>query len=167
VNRLKKYSADSAEFVVLHGERQQKRNRGLSMSFLGEKNPQKAFRLAKRLAVFPKIDDIYLKDVDLSGYVCSVCSAQNCKLWRPYQTLDVSLMCAKCACIDQKKDISKMDIDGKINDDTAGKTDQIGWYVPAVPTEDYTFEWRSYWGYSAVPGPGVDWWKKLPTFPKD
>jgi len=39
------------------------------------------------------------------------------------------------------------------------RTDQIGWRVPAVPTEDG----KSYWGYTSVPQPGCDWWSNLPT----
>ncbi len=39
------------------------------------------------------------------------------------------------------------------------RTDQIGWRVPAVPTEDG----KSYWGYTSVPQPGCDWWGSLPT----
>jgi hypothetical protein len=39
------------------------------------------------------------------------------------------------------------------------KTDQIGWRVPAVPTE----EGDTYWGYTSVPDPGVEWWQNLPA----
>ncbi|OHA80755.1 MAG: hypothetical protein A2675_01240 [Candidatus Yonathbacteria bacterium RIFCSPHIGHO2_01_FULL_51_10] len=39
------------------------------------------------------------------------------------------------------------------------KTDQIGWRVPAVPTE----EGNTYWGYTSVPTSGINWWCKLPT----
>lgn len=39
------------------------------------------------------------------------------------------------------------------------RTDQIGWMVPAVPTEDGT----SFWGYTSVPQAGCVWWANLPT----
>lgn len=39
------------------------------------------------------------------------------------------------------------------------KTDQIGWRIPAVPTEAND----TYWGYTSVPEPGVQWWKRLPS----
>ncbi len=39
------------------------------------------------------------------------------------------------------------------------RTDQIGWRVPAVPTEEND----TYWGYTSVPTPGVEWWCRLPT----
>ena len=39
------------------------------------------------------------------------------------------------------------------------RTNQIGWRVPAVPTEDG----ETYWGYTSVPQPGCDWWSNLPT----
>jgi hypothetical protein len=38
------------------------------------------------------------------------------------------------------------------------KTDQIGWRVPAVPTEDGD----TFWGYTSVPQTGCDWWASLP-----
>jgi len=37
------------------------------------------------------------------------------------------------------------------------RTDQIGWLVPAVPTED-----GSFWGYTSVPPEACEWWYKLP-----
>ncbi len=43
------------------------------------------------------------------------------------------------------------------------RTDQIGWRVPAIPTEEN----NSYWGYTSVPGPGIDWWSHLPTSPSN
>lgn len=43
------------------------------------------------------------------------------------------------------------------------KTDQIGWRVPAIPTEEND----TYWGYTSVPQPGCDWWASLPTQPKE
>jgi len=42
------------------------------------------------------------------------------------------------------------------------RTDQIGWRVPAVPTEDG----ESYWGYTSVPQLGCDWWSNLPALAK-
>ncbi|HIB67520.1 MAG TPA: hypothetical protein EYO33_21070 [Phycisphaerales bacterium] len=40
-----------------------------------------------------------------------------------------------------------------------GEGDQLGWFVPCVPTEDRS----AYWGYFAVPQAGVEWWKRLPS----
>lgn len=44
-------------------------------------------------------------------------------------------------------------------DESSGRTDTIGWRVPAVPTEDG----EGFWGYSSVPPEGVAWWRALPT----
>lgn len=41
------------------------------------------------------------------------------------------------------------------------KTNQIGWRVPAIPTEEND----TYWGYTSVPQAGCDWWYRLPTLP--
>lgn len=42
------------------------------------------------------------------------------------------------------------------------RTDQIGWRVPAVPTQ----EGDTFWGYTSVPEDGCDWWRKLPVAQK-
>ena len=92
-------------------------------------------------------------------YVCEDCGATNCKLWREYQTSNPKLLCVLCASKDQKKDI-ELDEEGMYRG-TIGRTDQIGWYVPAVPTEDGI----GFWAYTLVPPTGVTWWKKLQTYP--
>ena len=91
-------------------------------------------------------------------YKCANCGATNCKLWRECQTVDPQLLCASCAAKDQNKDISDIDADGT-RSGVNGRTDQIGWYVPAVPDE----QGIGYWGYTSIPDVGVNWWKNLPT----
>jgi hypothetical protein len=100
--------------------------------------------------------------ISFDGYVCSKCGASGVKLWRQYQTfLDhVDLMCAKCAGQDQAKDVTDIDADGRRTGSHGGRTDQIGWLVPAVPTYDGTF-----WGYASIPQDGVNWWRGLPSLP--
>jgi hypothetical protein len=41
------------------------------------------------------------------------------------------------------------------------RTDQIGWRIPAVPTEAND----TFWGYTSVPEAGCKWWNRLPTLP--
>lgn len=100
----------------------------------------------------------YSKAVTPPDYKCGNCDATGIKLWREYQTFQPELRCAVCAAQDQHKDISDIDSEGMHSSDL-GRTDQIGWYVPAVPDE----EGAGYWGYTSVPEAGVDWWKRLPT----
>lgn len=85
-----------------------------------------------------------------AGYRCSKCGAHGCKLWRQYQTFAdyIKLLCRECGERDQGEAME-------------GPGDSIGWLVPAVPTEAND----SYWGYTSVPQPGVEWWKRLPTAP--
>ena len=105
------------------------------------------------------------KQVDYSStatpadYRCAQCSATGCKLWREYQTMSPQLLCADCACKDQEKP-NNVNEEGMRPFTDTGKhmTDQIGWYVPAVPDE----QGIGYWGYTSVPQAGVDWWKRLP-----
>ena len=92
-------------------------------------------------------------------YVLLDCPAAGVKLWRTYQSFHPRLLCARCAAADQDKDISDIDADGLRSRALAelGRTDQIGWYVPAVPCEG------GYWGYTSVPDDAIAWWKGLPT----
>jgi hypothetical protein len=130
----------------------------------------------------------YKSKVAPTGYYCHTCKKQGCKLWREYQTFAdyTELVCCDCAAASQEKDVSKIDRFGRYVSDLDsisrrerrrfarqnsgprrmhakriydGKTDQIGWRVPAVPTEDGT----TFWGYTSVPLSGVHWWQRLPT----
>jgi hypothetical protein len=94
------------------------------------------------------------------GYRCTTCGVHGCKLWREYQTAAcyTELVCCDCAGRSQGEDVSDIDEDGKIAFDL-GRTDAIGWRVPAVPTEDGS----TFWGYTSVPDAGVMWWRRLPT----
>lgn len=91
------------------------------------------------------------------GYVykCSECGARGVKLWRQYNTMadNLELLCLRCSEKDQGKEL--------------GDSDQIGWLVPAVPTELPNADGcipkgETFWGYTSVPGWGVKWWYKLP-----
>lgn len=99
-----------------------------------------------------------------------------------------TLACCDCAGKSEGKDVRAIDAGGKIEltyrptrrqrrctarrglrgrrgarrvpaEMTIGRTDQIGWRVPAVPTEDGS----TFWGYTSVPDAGVRWWRDLPT----
>ena len=87
------------------------------------------------------------KVVNLDDYVCTSCGIRNVKMWRMYSSFTPDLHCKKCSMKKQNK--SEEDLEG---------TDQIGWRVPAVPTEDNT----AYWGYTSVPVNAVEWWTNLP-----
>lgn len=102
----------------------------------------------------------YTKRETPPDYKCDKCGATGCKLWREYQTFADStlLLCCDCAAKDQGKDISDIDERGK-HGSKYGRSDQIGCYIPAVPTE----EDDTFWGYTSVPQAGCDWWYGLPT----
>lgn len=103
---------------------------------------------------------IYSNPVPPVTYMCGVCGASNVKLWREYMAWlgGVVLHCARCAALNNNVDIATIDARGFFISDL-GRTDQIGNYVPAVPTEAGT----SYWGYTSVPPEAVEWWQHLPT----
>ena len=97
-----------------------------------------------------------------AGYVCATCGACGVKLWRLYQTYltHQELACAVCAAAAEGCSITDIDADGKRTATSAyhtpnprRRTDQIGWRMPAVPTE----AGETYWGYTSVPAAGVAW----------
>ena len=88
------------------------------------------------------------------GYRCSECGVRGVKLWRP-PNCGSPLKCARC--------LTDKPIDAEgLNEGEFGKSDQVGWYLPAVPTTEGP---ESYWGYTSVPDDRVKWWKELPTYP--
>lgn len=93
-------------------------------------------------------------------YTCSQCGKSGVKLWRDYQIClqEQELVCCSCAAASQGKDLSSMDKDGRYLSNSV-RTDQIGWLVPAVPTQDG----ETLWSYTSVPEEGVDWWRNLPN----
>src|SRR5437588_6468205 len=96
------------------------------------------------------------------NYVCGSCGRGGCKLWRLYQTfLDhQKLFCFRCAGRDQKVDVRSINSAGTfLSELTGGRTDQIGWLVPAVPDR----EMKTYWGYTSIPQEGYRWWLNLPN----
>lgn len=102
--------------------------------------------------------------MSVPDYSCGQCGARDCKLWREYNAFyrPKALRCAMCAAASTGEDISDIDADGRRKSTVIeiARTDQIGYYIPAVPTDDGTF-----WGYTSVPQDGVEWWKRLPTLP--
>lgn len=120
-------------------------------------------------------------------YHCGQCGIHGVKLWREYSTFlnHQSLLCADCSCKEQAASHDKhgsgqtysvdqgeggevwvttlydKERDPRLYQFYGGSSrdgDQIGWRVPAVPTENGT----TYWGYTSVPPDGVAWWNRLP-----
>jgi hypothetical protein len=99
------------------------------------------------------IDDMEasMDNVDYSApppatYRCHRCGVGGVKLWRGYASSFVELTCVACTEIEEGRTCGLPD------------TDQIGFRVPAVPTEGG----ETYWGYTSVPDDGVAWWHRLP-----
>lgn len=95
----------------------------------------------------------YASSVPPDAYRCTTCGAHGVKLWRLYATLanQTDLLCRDCAGKAEGRDVSE--------NYERSDSDQIGWRVPAVPTE----EGDAYWGYAGVPDAGVQWWRRLPN----
>ncbi len=160
------YPQGSAEYVVMHARWQASRGRRPSATLSFMRNPRQALAWARRYAYFPDTETgLYLNGQVPEDYKCGECGAHGVKLWRLYQTfLDhQQFTCAECSAKAEDKDISGINADGCMPCELGcGDTDQIGWRVPAIPTE----ELDTYWGYSSVPQPGCDWWRKLPNTTK-
>lgn len=101
----------------------------------------------------------YTSDTTPDDYKCSKCQARGCKMWRSYASFHVELYCVDCAAKKEEKDISSLRDDGTIKTQHGDRIDQIGWLVPAVPTENNL----SYWGYTSVPAEACEWWQNLPN----
>lgn len=107
----------------------------------------------------------YSSTIVPTNYHCHECKVTGVKLWREYHTVldNQTLLCVTCSGKEQGKDVSSIDDRGCITSEASGKTDQIGWRVPAVLNEENT----SFWGYTSVPDAGVNYWKRLPVFRKE
>ncbi|MBR1605921.1 MAG: hypothetical protein IJ660_07460 [Alphaproteobacteria bacterium] len=121
----------------------------------------------RKKIVNPKHPFSYVEGEVPESYKCQICGATHVKLWRKYQTLvcDNTLVCASCLSRMHKEDgftpIFSQTKDGGrwLNRYGQLRSDSIGNYVPAVPTEEND----TFWGYTSVPKKGCDWWSKLPN----
>lgn len=97
-------------------------------------------------------------------YKCSKCGVTGVKLWRWYGSQCPALVCAECAShisgVGSGVSIS-VDDEGMHTDELGERTDKIGGYIPAYPTQDG----KAYWGYQATkrPNGASAWWKRLAT----
>lgn len=99
-------------------------------------------------------------------YKCGICGVSGCKLWREYGMMRPYLACAPCAAQAGNRDISSIDENGmrlmpEYDWGKGERTDQIGWYVPAVQTDE-----GDYWGATSTPMDAYEKWQKLPTLPE-
>jgi hypothetical protein len=100
-----------------------------------------------------------------SEYHCGKCGAIGVKLWREYQTfLDHQSSPREEAAshtpsrrTTPAESLSRRVMMLRCNGGSDRGGDQIGWRIPAVPTENG----ETFWGYSSVPDEGVTWWKRL------
>jgi hypothetical protein len=102
-------------------------------------------------------------------YACSVCEASGCKLWREYKPeveapwfAFARLRCCDCAAKPMGLDVSRIDAKGRVpmrDGREIVRTDQLGWFVPAIPTPDG----ENFHAYSTVPPEAEAWWHRLPT----
>ena len=120
------------------------------------KTTTKMKEASTKKAKAPAVD--YATTTTPKDYKCKHCGAKGCKLWREYQTMMPQLLCADCAVKNQKKNYVVEEDGTHKSEHHSGTSDQIGWYVPAVPTDDG----YGYWGYTSVPDAGVQWWNRLP-----
>lgn len=90
-------------------------------------------------------------------YKCETCCKTGVKMWRDY--MGTTLSCVGCT-------LNNAGLMGVFVDDNGcreteyGKTDQLGWYVPAIQVVP---GFEMLWGYTSVPQNRVEEWCKLPT----
>lgn len=92
----------------------------------------------------------------LENYRCTTCGVAGVKLWREAESTH-PLLCVDCAETNQATTHKK----GWRSAYSRGAGDQIGLYLPAVPTEH-----GGYYTYTCLPEiPGL-WWDLLPASPR-
>ena len=89
---------------------------------------------------------------------CTKCGATGVKLWRMSQDFSPEPTCVDCTCKAAGKDVASVAEDGTRPRSFGGRTDNIGWFVPAVPTPDG----EGFWGYQSVPSDAAEAWRALP-----
>lgn len=89
-------------------------------------------------------------------YKCSNCGKSGVKLWRTFWGFNET--CFQCTCEREKikPDAIEINKDGTHLTDSI-LTDQVGWSVPAVPSDSGIF-----YPYSSVPEDKIKWWQELP-----
>lgn len=121
------------------------------------------------MTVDPSTPVDYSSSTTPGSYACTTCGKTGVKLWRDYGVLleQITLACMDCACASEKVDAATVGANGSrpyivTNDDGTtgvyGTTDQIGSFVPAVPTTQND----TFWNYTSVPVEGCQWWDRLP-----
>lgn len=89
-------------------------------------------------------------------YTCTKCGRSNCKLWREIYSCS-PLYCVRCIDNPQVNTIGE---DGTFKTGYGEeRSDQIGYFVPAVPSEDL----QDYYCYGSVPEDRIKWWQDLPN----
>ena len=160
----RRFKPGTVEYVAYHGMWQISRGRKPSATLPLLRKPAQAFAFAIAHAYIPSTG-VYLDDTIPERYKCCRCGAHGCKLWRLFRGYfdSANLLCCECAAENQGVDITMLDDNGLMPVKSmyvAAKTDNIGWYKPAIPTEDG----MGFWGNGA-PQIGFLWWRSLPTRP--
>lgn len=95
---------------------------------------------------------------DPATYQCAECHTNGVKLWRMGSSSHVLLQCYLCVCKKEGVDPTSVDVDGTVPSRMGhGRSDQIGYHVPAVPHPT-----GGYWQYAAVDTDGAAWWRAMP-----
>ena len=116
---------------------------------------------------------LYLTDTIPKWYTCKECGKSGVKLWRPYQTFNIKLLCTTCAAKAGDMIIDEINENGEVichekkgkkpkKPDQFNRSYSIGWWVPAVPCDENYKE--GFWGFTSIPELGVKWWQKLSNF---
>lgn len=95
------------------------------------------------------------------GYVCSVCGATGCKMWKKfgYKEHDHSLLCSRCAAEKEGIKLGSISERGEVGT-TYGLVSEIGAYRPAVPHDE------EFCHFNYLTLNSKSWWQRLPTVKK-
>lgn len=100
----------------------------------------------------------YASGATPKGYTCGTCGANGVRLYREYNTFleQQSLRCRACVIVETGGPYYNGDSSyARPHEHQLGQSHTL---ILAVPTEDG----ETFWGYTSIPGAGIDWWNRLP-----
>ncbi|MCA9358044.1 hypothetical protein KC902_02160 [Candidatus Kaiserbacteria bacterium] len=162
-HRSNTFKRGSAEHTYLdYLERVARGEKGAIITFK-DRSGAEAMRLALAFAYFP-IGHSYLENGAPNDYRCAHCEAGHPpkKLWRRINKIPLVFACATHAALFEGRTLEDFDQSGE-HTLTEGRfagmrTSMIGYYVPAIPTED-----GNYWPHNHTPDSALLWWQNLPN----
>lgn len=101
--------------------------------------------------------------MDSDIYACGRCGEVDVKLWRPYQSFTINLLCTDCLGVVASISVLEVEQGFVLREQHPDWPIHLALgspaWCPAVPTDDP----GGFWGYTSIPIERLIWWFELPT----